>query len=220
MIQRRSAERFLDRRDAGRRLAETVRTVLPATEPPGLIVLGLPRGGVVVADELATVLAAQLDALIVRKISHPSRPELALGAVTAVGVFCNESLCRRLGVSATTFEELAAVQAEEVRRRERSLRGDRPPLALSGRTVLVIDDGLATGATATAALRAARTHTPAWLGFAAPVGSASAAAAVAPKTTRFVCPVIPTIFMSVSRFYRAFPQVTDAEVVEILTGAA
>lgn len=213
-FERRSGERYLDRRDAGRQLLEAVREALPNAEP---LVLGLPRGGVVVADELARGLPAELDALIVRKVAHPSRPELALGAVTAAGMFCNEGLLRRLGLSVEDFQALAGVQAGEVRRRERSFRGARPPLALSGRTVLVVDDGLATGATATAAVRAARAGGPAWLGFAAPVGSVSAAAAIAAEVDRLVCPLIPASFLSVSRFYRDFPQAADEEVRDILS---
>ncbi|MBA2414433.1 MAG: phosphoribosyltransferase [Geodermatophilaceae bacterium] len=216
MFQRRSTERFLDRRDAGRQLVDLLSAVLPAAEPPGLLVLGLPRGGVVVADELATGLPAELDVLIVRKVAHPSRPELALGAVTAAGAFRNEELLHHLGVSTREFEELADVQVAEVRRRELQFRADRAALALSGRTVLVVDDGLATGATATAALRAARAHQPAWLGFAVPVGSASAAAAVGPEADRVVCPLIPSTFLSVSRFYRDFPQTSDEEVRDIM----
>lgn len=219
VFERHSRERFSDRPDAGRRLVDAARAVLPSGGPGPLLVLGLPRGGVVVAAELAAGLAAELDVLIVRKVAHPSRPELALGAVSAAGAFCNEQLLHRLGVSVDAFQELAAVQAAEVRRREQRFRAGRPPLALSGSDVLVVDDGLATGATAMAAVRAARAHGPAWLGFAAPVSSASAAAAIAAETDEFVCPLIPSAFLSVSRFYRDFPQTSDEEVRVILAGA-
>lgn len=219
VFERRADGRFQDRRDAGRQLVDAVREVLPTGGPDGLLVLGLPRGGVVVAAEVASGLPAELDVLVVRKVSHPSRPELALGAVTAAGAFCNEDLLRRIGVSVEGFQELAAVQAEEVRRREQLFRADRQALALSGRAVLVVDDGLATGATAVAAVRAVREPGPAWLGFAAPVGSASAAAVIAGEVDRLVCPLIPTSFLSVSRFYRDFPQITDEEVRDLLSRA-
>lgn len=219
MFPRRSQQTFLDRRDGGRQLLDDVRSVLPDVGGPGPLLLGLPRGGVVVAAELAEGLPGDLDVLIVRKVAHPSRPELALGAATAAGAFRNDDLLRALGVSVAAFEELAAVQAEEVRRRELIFRTDRSPLALSGRTVLVVDDGLATGATALAAVRAARLQGPAWLGFAAPVGSASAAAAVAAEVDVLVCPLVPSTFMSVSRFYRDFPQTSDEEVLTILSVA-
>jgi len=219
MFQRRSGDRFLDRSDAGRQLVASVRDVLPADESGDPLVLGLPRGGVVVAAELASGLGAELDVLIVRKVAHPSRPELAVGAVTAAGDFRNADLLRRLGLTGKDFEQLAAVQAEEVRERERRFRPRRPALALSGRAVLIVDDGLATGATAMAAVRAAYAHGPKWLGFAAPVGSASAAAAIAAEVDRLVCPLIPSSFLSVSRFYRDFPQTSDEEVHGILARA-
>jgi len=173
----------------------------------------------VVAAELAEGLPAELDVLIVRKVSHPSRPELALGAVTATAAFRNENVLRRLGISLAAFEGLAAVQVAEVRRREQTFRAGRPPLALSGRTVLVVDDGLATGATAMAAVRAARSQRPTWLGFAAPVASTSAAAAIRAEVDELVCPLIPSTFMSVSRFYLDFPQTSDGEVQRILSDA-
>lgn len=215
MFERRSSERYLDRRDAGRQLIGDVRTVL-ATRQQGLLVLGLPRGGVVVAAELATGLTAELDALVVRKVTHPSRPELALGAVTSAASYRNDALLRRLGLSVDAFAALAAVQVEEVRRRERTFRAGRPAPELSGRTVLVVDDGLATGATAIAAVRAVQAQGPAWVGFAAPVASDTAAATLAPTVDDLLCPLIPSTFMSVSRFYRNFPQTSDAEVRDIL----
>ncbi|MGI8692568.1 MAG: phosphoribosyltransferase [Geodermatophilaceae bacterium] len=219
MFERRSAERFLDREDAGRQLLAPVRSALRSGNQGSPLVLGLPRGGVVVAAELAEGLEAEVDVLVVRKVTHRSRPELALGAVTATAAYRNENLLRRLGVSVATFEELAAVQAAEVRRRERSFRADRAPLVLSGRTVLVVDDGLATGATAIAAVTAARTQGPAWLGLAAPVGSVSAVAAILALVDDVVCPLVPSTFMSVSRFYRDFPQTSDREVQDTLAAA-
>jgi len=214
MFEHRPGEGFLDRCDGGRQLLDAVRRGLPADDP---LILGLPRGGVVVAAELARDLPAELDVLIVRKVAHPSRPELALGAVTAGGAYRNESLLRRLGITNATFEQLAAVQAAEVRRRERDFRAERPPLALAGRAVLLVDDGVATGATATAAVRAARAQGPAWLGFAAPVGSVSAVDALSDEVDHLICLLIPSMFRSVSRFYRDFPQTTDEEVRDILS---
>lgn len=219
MPEHRSERRFLDRRDAGRLLAKHLGQVVPAGAPPGLLVLGLPRGGVVVAAELAAGLPAELDVLIVRKVAHPSRPELALGAVTAIATYRNDALLERVGVTDADFDLLAAVQVEEVRRRERTFRAGRPTLGLAGRAVLVVDDGLATGATAMAAVRAARAQRPLWLGFAAPVGSAAACAAVVSEVDVLTCPLVPRDFGSVSRFYRHFPQTSDREVQDLLAAA-
>lgn len=219
MPEHRSERPFLDRRDAGRRLAEHLGQLIPAAPPPGLLVLGLPRGGVVVAAEVARVLQTELDVLVVRKVAHPSRPELALGAVTADGVYRNEGLLARLGIPAEEFRRLADEQAAEVRRREELFRAGRPALILAGRTVLLVDDGLATGATATAAVGAVRGHRPHWLGLAVPVASASSAATLAAEVDQLVCPVVPSTFLSVSRFYRDFPQTSDAQVRAILAKA-
>jgi len=206
-----SNQRFADRRDAGRQLVTHARGL-----PGGLLVLGLPRGGVVVAAEVAAGLVVELDVLVVRKVVHPDRPELALGAVTAGGTVRNETLLRRLGVPAEQFAALAAVQAEEVLRHEREFRSGRPPLALAGRAVLLVDDGLATGATARAAAQAVRAQRPSWLGLAVPVGAADVVAAVTAEVDLLVCPVVAAVFRSVSRFYAEFPQTSDDEVRAVL----
>lgn len=205
--------RYDDRLDAGRRLAVVVRELDP---PADLLVLGLPRGGVVVAREVVIALAAELDVLVVRKVAHPSRPELALGAVSAHGSVRNDAVLSRLGVAAAAFDALAAVQLGEVRRRERLFRPGRPPLALTGRAVLIVDDGLATGATARAAVEAVRGQAPLWLGLAAPVAPAGAVAVFAAGLDCLAVPFAPPDFSSVSRYYRDFPQTTDDEVREIL----
>lgn len=206
---------YADRLDAGRHLVEAARAVVPAH----LLVLGLPRGGVVVADELARGLASELDVLVVRKVAHPSRPELALGAVTAHGTTYDVALCRRLGVSDVEFRALAEEQRQEVRRREEDFRPGRPPLELYTKAVLLVDDGLATGATAAAAISQVLSHGPSWLGLAVPVAAQQAAAGLR-GLSELICPVQAANFRAVSRYYQDFEQTSDAEVRAILTRGA
>jgi putative phosphoribosyl transferase len=157
---------FVDRADAGRRLAARLRH-LQGTD---VVVLGLPRGGVPVAAEVARVLGAPFDVIIVRKLGVPSRPELAMGAVGEDGVLVvNERVVRAVPVGEVAFVGVERREREEVRRRARQFRGDRPRLPLAGRTALVVDDGIATGSTARAACRVARAHGAARLVLAAPV---------------------------------------------------
>jgi putative phosphoribosyl transferase len=202
---------YADRAVAGSHLVEAVRQVAPAE----LLVLGLPRGGVVVADELARGLGAELDVLIVRKVALPWRPELALGAVTAHGTSRQDALLRRLGVAANEFEALADQQREEVRRREQDFRPGLAPLHLQDRAVLLVDDGLATGATAAAAIEAVLGDVPSWLGLAVPVASRQAVQRL-PALDALVCPLLPSDFRAVSRYYGDFDQTTDEEVRRIL----
>lgn len=211
----RSAGRYADRRDAGRQLVEVARAVVPAD----LLVLGLPRGGVVVADELARGLDAELDALIVRKVSLHSRPELALGAVTAHDTSDQVAVRRRLGVSDAEFRDLAEEQRQEVRRREQDFRPGRPALELHGRGVLLVDDGLATGATAAAAISQVLAQGPSWLGLAVPVAPSEAAEELR-GVSALICPLRMAHFGAVSWYYRDFEQTTDDEVRAILTREA
>lgn len=198
---------YADRRAAGQTLVEPLRRVVP----PALLVLGLPRGGVVVAAGVARELGTELDALVVRKVALPGRQELAVGAVTAHSTTRNARLLRQLGVDAATFERLADEQRAEVRRREGSLRPGRPPLELTGRAVLLVDDGLATGATAQAAVQHVQAQQPRWLGLAVPVAPDDLAATFT-GLDAYVCPLQPHDFRAVSRYYRDFDQTTDDEV--------
>ena len=224
---------YADRADAGRRLLAPVRELL-STAPPGeVVILGLPRGGVVVAAELAPGLGAELDALIVAKVCHPRRPELALGAVSATARVGNDAVIRRLGVGPDDLHGWTEQALQEVRRHERLYRGDRPPPAVIGRVVLVVDDGIATGASARVALAAVRAQHPAWLGFAAPVGPPGVAAVLGPPPGAadlaagtaggtwpgpdgVAVPWQPAGFGSVSRYYRHFGQTSDEDVLAAL----
>jgi putative phosphoribosyl transferase len=210
-----SARRFADRRDAGRALAERLARTLPDTGAD-VVVLGLPRGGVIVAAEVATALAAPLDVLVVRKLGLPWQPELAMGAIAAVGdaveTVRTESVLAAVRVDEETFAAVRDEELVELRRREQAYRGDRPPLPLSGRAVVLVDDGLATGATMRAAVVAVRRSEPARVVVAVPVGSPSACAALAPDVDDLVCLAAPRGFRAVGQAYADFTATSDAEV--------
>lgn len=199
---------FLDRTDAGRQLAQKLSTY--RTENP--VVLGLARGGVPVAAEIAALLAAPLDVLVVRKVGAPYEPELALGAVAGDTVWLNESLIRELGIPPQAVDRIVTLESAEVARRETLYRLGRPPVPIQGQTVIVVDDGLATGATASAALRALSRRGPRRIIFAAPVCSVEGAELVAREVDDVVCLTRPTDFYSVSQAYGSFSQVRDEEV--------
>ncbi|BCB90496.1 phosphoribosyltransferase [Phytohabitans suffuscus] len=213
--------RFADRDEAGRVLAEAVATRAPELVGRGTLVLGLPRGGIPVARHVASALAGELDVLVARKIGLPDQPELGIGAVTAGGpaVFDHRSLSQfRLDP-----ERLAPdVEREraEAERRLRRYRGDRPPPVIADRRVLVVDDGLATGVTARAALRAVRAMDPARLDFAAPVCALDAADALADEADQVYCVAQPADFVAVGAWYSDFAQLTDDDVERMLAAAA
>lgn len=207
---------FADRIDAGRRLADQLHHLAPSHP----VVLGLPRGGVPVAREVAAALHAPLDVLVVRKLGAPMQPELALGAIAADGVVMDWRLAEQVGVSREEVERIAAREREELARRERRYRGDRPPPPVAGRTVIVVDDGLATGATAEAAVRSLRGRQPARIVMAVPVGSPSAVARLAAVADEVVCLDTPDWFMAVGQFYRDFSPTSDAEVEACLASSA
>lgn len=208
---------FADRESAGRALAG--RLLERSWSDP--VVLGLPRGGVPVAHVVAVELGAALDVVVARKIGAPGQPELALGAVTAEGPpTYDERTLRTLGLG---HEELAATceqEREEARRRVRQYLDDRDPVPLSGRDVILVDDGLATGATARAALRMLRGHEPNRLVLAVPVAAPTAADALRDEADDVVCVLEPPRFRAVGTWYRDFRQVPDSEVVELLADAA
>lgn len=208
---------YADRREAGRLLAERLR----AHRGAGTVVLGLPRGGVVVAKEVADALDAPLDVVVARKIGAPGYQEFAIGAVTAGGerVLYDEAL-RRMVLPPGYLDAATAEARREAVRREHELRGDRPPLALAGKTAIVVDDGIATGMTLRAALKDVRAAGPARLVVAAPVGAPETVAALRPLVDELVVPSLPPGFRAVGEFYLRFDQTEDAEVRALLQAAA
>lgn len=207
--------RFADRRDAGRRLAESVARL----DLGDAVVVGLPRGGVPVADEVARVLGAPLDVLVVRKLGLPSRPEVAMGAVGEEDAeIVNEDV---VGLGRVTPEEFAGVERREraeLAARVRRFRGDRPPVPLAGRTAVVVDDGVATGATARVACRVARERGAVRVVLAVPVASPRALEGI-PEADEAVCLEAPPGFMSVGMHYLDFRQTEDREVSDVLARA-
>ena len=213
---------FADRRDAGRALGAALAERLG--EASDVVVLGLPRGGVVVAAEVAAALGADLDLVAVRKLGLPWQPELAMGAIAAAGdaveAVRTEQVLARAGIDAATFEEVRQRELTELRRREQAYRGVRPPVPLAGRTVVVVDDGLATGATMRAAVAAVRRSRPAHVLVAVPVGSPTTCADLAAAVDDVVCLWAPGSFSAVGQGYRDFGATSDDEVREALaTGA-
>jgi putative phosphoribosyl transferase len=213
---------FADRVDAGRRLAPAVARALDERRgrwhrrhPP--VVLGLPRGGVPVAARVATALGAPLDVLLVRKLGVPGQVELAFGAIASGGaIVLNPDVIADAGLDDDAIAAVTAAETRELARRERCYRGDRPPLAVDGRTAIVVDDGLATGATMRAAVLALRVRRVARVVAAAPVGSEEACALVAREADAVVCLVVPRPFGAVGAWYADFAPVSDAAVVSAI----
>ncbi len=183
-----------------------------------VIVLGLPRGGVPVAAELARVIGAQLDVFVVRKLGVPHQPELALGAIASGGarVF-NEDVVGYSGVTREQINAVIAREEAELARREALYRGERPRPALRDQIVILADDGLATGATMRAAIAAVRQYEPLWLAAAVPVAAPETANMVAELVDDLICPLQPTSFQAVGIWYEDFSPTSDAEVRDILT---
>jgi putative phosphoribosyl transferase len=204
---------FDDRVAAGRQLA----TILGDLRDQGPVVLGLPRGGVVVAAEVARALGAPLDAIIVRKLGVPVQPELAMGAIGEDGVrILAEDVMRRARISADALAAVERRERDEMERRARLYRADVPRLALAGRTAIVVDDGIATGSTAYAACRVARAHGAARVVLAVPVGSPEAVAALSKVADEVRCLETPAWLGAIGQFYRNFAQVGDDQVVALL----
>lgn len=206
---------YADRREGGRRLAAELHHLIGRA---GLLVLGLPRGGLPVADEVARELGAPLDVLVVRKLGYPGHEEYAIGAIAGGGV---QVMNPEAGMRADdpAVQKVIARERQELQRRESLYRGDAPPLALRGRTVVLVDDGLATGSTMRAAVLAVRHQQPAWIGVAVPVGAAETCALLARDADEVVCPARPVPFRAVGLWYRDFPQTSDGEVREVLAAA-
>ncbi len=208
---------FHNRRDAGRQLGAKLRPF--AVEHP--VVIGLPRGGVPVAFEVARALAAPLDVLVVRKIGSPGNPELGLGAIAEGGVrVLNDFALRSLQLSPEEIERGTQRAEHELQERLQRYRGERPPLDVTGRTVLLVDDGLATGGTARAALRALRARGPQRLVLAVPVGAPETIETLASECDEVVCLVAPELMWAIGYWYEDFGQTSDAEVNALLSEAA
>lgn len=185
-----------------------------------VIVLGLPRGGVPVAAEVARALRAPLDVLIVRKLGVPGWEELAMGAIASGGVrVLNESVVRAEGIPNEVIDQVTAREIKELRRRETGYRGHTGAPEVAGRTVIVVDDGIATGATLKAAVQALRQQAPSRLVIAVPVASADARATLEPMVDDFIALRTPSDFRAVGQWYADFSQTTDDEVRRLLTAA-
>ena len=207
---------YRDREDAGRRLA----TRLAALSEDNPVVVGLPRGGVPVAFEVARALEAPLDVVVVRKLGVPVRPELAMGAIGEEGVLVlNKAVVGALAIERHELEVVVAREAAELARRQRLYRGNRPPVPVVGRPVILIDDGIATGSTATAAARVLRERGAKHVVLAVPVGPPDAAARFSPEVDEFVCLQAPGWFFAVGACYEDFGQTSDEEVSELLERA-
>jgi putative phosphoribosyl transferase len=208
---------YRDRTDAGQVLADELGGHQFDGEP---VVLGLPRGGVPVAAPIAERLGGHLDVMTVRKIGAPHHVELAIGAVASGElVVLNDDVIRQLGVRDRDIDRQTSVALRELAQQERRFRGDRPPPPLAGRTVVLVDDGLATGATMRAAVRAVRTAAPERVIVAVPVGPPDTCAELALLADELVCPLRPASFSAVGQWYVDFSATTDEDVLKLL-GAA
>jgi predicted phosphoribosyltransferase len=209
-----STQPFRDRVEAGELLAAKLTQYRDRDD---VVVLALPRGGVPVARESARALGVPFDVFVVRKLGVPGHEELAMGAIATGGVRqLNRDVVEALGIPMSVIDQVAAREQQELERREHAYRGDRGPLSLTGKTVILVDDGLATGSTMRAAVVAARQQRPARVIVAAPVGAVSTCAALATEADEVVCVRTPDPFVAVGLWYRDFTPTTDHEVRTLL----
>lgn len=210
--------RYADRGEAGRVLAQALAAYAGL---PEVRILALPRGGVPVAREIACALRAPLDVFVVRKLGVPWHGELAMGALASGGVrVLNADVIGQLGIGADEVEAVAERESRELARREAAYRGKRPPLAVAGRILVLVDDGVATGATLRAALQALRQGGPARVVVAVPVAPADTLARLREEADEVVCPLVPAGFQAIGQWYDDFSQTSDEEVRAALRDAA
>jgi predicted phosphoribosyltransferase len=209
---------FQNRTEAGRALADAVATALGRAAPDERrLVLGLPRGGVPVAAPVADALDADLDVLVVRKLGAPGHEEYAMGAIASGGIrVLNEKAVHDLGVTPAQLERIEQGEQHELARREHRLRGGRRPIPVEGRTVVLVDDGIATGSTMEAAIRAVREGGASQVVVAVPLAPEDTLTRLDPLADEVICLSVPSPFYAVGQGYRAFPQVSDEEVAAIL----
>lgn len=208
---------FRDRRDAGRKLAQKLVAYAGRSD---VIVLALPRGGVPVAYEVALALHAPLDIFIVRKLGLPGHEELAIGAIASGSArVLNKDIIQYLNISEEAIDAIAQRELQELERRERAYRGNRPPLNVENHTIILIDDGLATGASMRAAVAGLRAQNPAHIVVAVPTAAPETCEALEPEVDQMICATTPEPFYGVSRWYEDFSQTTDEEVKTLLAEA-
>ena len=208
---------FINRQEAGRKLASRLTKY---SDRPDTIVLGVPRGGVPIAYEVATTLHLPLDVFVLRKLGVPGHEELAFGAIGSGGVrVLNANVVEELGITAQDISSVTRAERQELERRERLFRGNRPPLDVHERIVILVDDGIATGASIRAAIAALRQMEPAALVIATPVAPLRTCNLLRPEVDELVCLEMPEPFYGVGQFYHDFSQVSDEEVTELLDRA-
>lgn len=207
-------DKFIDRGEAGVVLAQYLKGYI---NQPNIIVLALPRGGVPVAYEVTQKLSAPLDILTVRKLGVPGHEELAMGAIASGhAVIFNESLLNQLNVNRSSIDAVLQREQEELVRRERLYRGNRSFPALKGKTLIIVDDGIATGFTMQAAVAVLRKHMPSAIIIAVPVAAQETCKEMATIVDQIICPLQPVNFYAVGLWYESFPQVSDKEVIALL----
>ncbi|HEU4954930.1 MAG TPA: phosphoribosyltransferase family protein [Gemmatimonadales bacterium] len=205
---------FRDRHDAGRRLADALARRAPLHAP---VILALPRGGVPVGWEVARALGAPLDVMVVRKLGVPGHEELAMGAIASGGIrVVSDEVVQALAIPARVLADTAVLEEDELLRQERAFRGDRPATRLAGRTVVLVDDGLATGSTMLAAVAAARAASAARVVVAVPVAPGDTCRTLSERADEVVCLSTPARFRAVGDWYEDFSQVDDDEVRRLL----
>jgi putative phosphoribosyl transferase len=206
---------FEDRKAAGRALAEHLRGYVGRSD---VLVLALPRGGVPVAFEVAEALGAPLDLFLVRKLGTPGHPELAMGAIASGGIrVLNEDVIRWHGITSAAIDAVAREEQQELERREAAYRGGRPPVAIEGRVIILIDDGVATGSTMRAAVQAVRQRKPASVVVAVPVGARETCEELSAIADEVVCARTPAPFAAVGQWYLNFEQTSDEQVRQLLS---
>lgn len=206
--------KFHDRKEAGLILAEQLKEY---SHQSNVIVLALPRGGVPVAYEIAKALAVPLDVFIVRKLGVPGHEELAMGAIASGGTpIFNEDIVQSLRLKQSAIDSVLQSEQKELQRREKLYRGNKPPLALEDKTIILVDDGMATGATMRAAIQALELHKPATIIVAVPVAALSTYEELSPLVNKIICPLKPRQFYAVGLWYEQFTQTSDSEVIELM----